>query len=189
MTDPAGNQWRLAPNGYWWLRRGDLWHQAGSQAAGDVRGVPVPGYNPAAFAAVMGEMNERLAQSFRQAGTVPTPRSADPLKAIRVKPGNVTAVAARREVPTVPNIPPDFLPVPPGPGCCTGCHLNDGPLFEGDLCRYCWMLANVDVDAPSAPVARPVVELTLAHPVRDAVLPLVKFFLALIALYYVLGLF
>jgi hypothetical protein len=41
-TDPAGYEWRLADDGYWWLLNIKQWHRAYSQTASDVLGVSVP---------------------------------------------------------------------------------------------------------------------------------------------------
>jgi hypothetical protein len=206
-TDPDGHEWKLAPNGFWWLHLNStgMWYQAGGPAVGDVLGIPVPAFNPAAVAlvneneirAAFGVPPARGAVTSvtEPAGSWRAPASSNPIPSWMYNGGAGGSSTSNTVVPPpkqlhvvpapAPNIPPDFAPIPLGEGCCAECHLNDGPLYDGGLCRYCWMLANVPVDAPAA---RPVVELAPVHPVRDALLPLVKFFLALVVLYYVLGL-
>jgi len=145
-TDPDGHEWKLAPNGYWWLHYGGFWHQAGSIAAGDVLGVAVPQATLRGSGDPDTRRHERLADEAR---------------------ADVTQKRKIRLAAAAPNIPPDFVPLPLGEGCCAGCRLDDGPLYDGRLCRYCWMLAQVPVDAPAA---ADVVELEPAQPARQALI-------------------
>lgn len=171
-TDADGHEWKLAPNGYWWLHHGGMWHQAGSQAAGDVLGVMVPAFNPAGI--TLSEGHRLLAAAREQlANPIQVPPAvisyseggsgAYPSPVTLSGTGSISAIPA-------PNIPPDFVPILPGDGSCAGCHLDDGPLYDGGLCRYCWMLANVRVDAPDVLAAADVAELEPAQPLRQTLI-------------------
>lgn len=132
-VDADGHEWKLAPNGFWWLHLNTTgaWHRASSAAAGDVLGIPVPWCS---------ETNEReMRLAF---GLTSAPRQ-DPLKNIHARPNERKPPEPLKAVSTKPKIPPDFADIEPGPGCCAQCRLDDGPLYDGDLCRYCWMLAHL----------------------------------------------
>lgn len=191
--DVEGHEWKLAPNGYWWLHYGGFWRQAVSQAVGDVLGVPVPtrtGFTEIGPAAATLSEGHRLLAAAREqlASSIQVPPAVIgygggggttyPSSATLSGTGSISAIPA-------PNIPPDFVPILPGDGSCTGCHLDDGPLYDGGLCRYCWMLANVPVDTPAA---ADVVELEPAQPLRQTLIASGAIVSLLIALWLMLAL-
>lgn len=164
-TDLTGHQWRLSSNGYWWLRYGRAWHQASSPEATHVLGEPVPP------AVLRGNKHWTTAQSDtdeswevlrvwfeeRIIATMQTPSSYLYYGGSGSR--NTTFHdGLAHPVPAAPapsaNIPPDFAEIPPGPDCCRQCHLDDGPLYEGGLCRYCWMLGNVTAVKPAPALAQ-----------------------------------
>jgi hypothetical protein len=60
---------------------------------------------------------------------------------------------APARVKSAPNIPPEFADygVDDGADRCTQCRMDDGPIYDGGLCRWCWLLAQLP-SGKSAPV-------------------------------------
>lgn len=183
-TAPDGTQWRLAPNGYWWrhLRMTDSWYQATSPADGYVFGMQVPWLSPLATA----YLDEAAGQNARDirarygvtigggaGGAGGTTYTTTAGRGAGLT--GTDSLAASQELLHVataqPNIPPDFAAIEPGPGACQTCHLDDGPLYDGSLCRYCWMLAQLPtpITHGGGPGAEPAATLPRARPLRQPV--------------------
>lgn len=171
FTDLDGHTWRLAPNDFWWLSWGGQWHQAASVAVGDVHGIPVPpdilrknrnwlgtgtmtalaafGRDCAVFGNLMAHHERQITRSFLMPPGSSVSKRIVPLTADETAITPIAKVYPALAAP--PDVPPDFAEIPLGADCCLQCHLDDGPLYKGGLCRYCWMLAQVPAQTPAAP--------------------------------------
>jgi hypothetical protein len=225
-----GHQWRLDPNGFWWLRWGKQWHQAASLAAGDVLGVKVPPAilrtsrnwlipQPApptvkpgliygtqtlnearekegTYENLMAHHERQIASSFMIAPPLRTyPASGTGMLSAAggaggnsnswsSVPNTVVYPAAELKIAPIapPNIPPDFAEIPRGPGCCRECRLDDTPLYEGGLCRYCWMLTQVATPRSAPAAEQPRQQRSLRDPRYVATMAIVAVIL-LLAMY------
>lgn len=159
-TDRTGNKWHLDANNCWWLRYRRIWLRADSPESRDVYGVPVPPeiLSMSSTSLMTIDHISPLSSAAWLAGIGSLTANIITTQSLGMPP-RTTAVPS----PAPPNIPPDFVDLPPGPDCCRECHLDDGPLYVGGLCRYCWMLHAL----PNPIAPRPIAPSLSTHSAHD----------------------